>query len=137
MATRRPDRTLGPNHNTFWEHCSNGEFRLQKCTRCGEVQFPPASMCPECLSEDLAWTQMKGTGTILSHCTFHRQYYPECPVPWHALLIQLDEGPAMVGCPRDQTISEEDMRAGTRVRVVLEDAEDSAGLFKIPVWEKA
>ncbi len=94
-------------------------------------------MCPECLSEDLAWTEMQGTGTILSHCTFHRQYYPECPVPWHALLIQLDEGPAMVGCPRDQSISEEDMRAGTRVRVVLEDAEDSAGLFKIPVWEKA
>ena len=137
MATRRPDRTLGPNHDTFWEFCSKGEFRLQKCDHCGEFQFPPVSACQECLSEDLTWTAMKGTGTILSHCTFMRQYYPECPVPWHAILVELDEGPSLMGNPSDMTVSDEDMRAGTRVKVQLVDAEDSAGLFKIPVWAPA
>lgn len=136
MADRRPDRAMGPNHDTFWEYCTQGEFRLQRCDRCGTVQFPPVALCSECLSEAMTWTKMQGTGTVLSHCTFMRQYYPECPVPWHALLVELDEGPSLIGTPTDMSIPEEDMKVGTRVRVVLQDVEDSHGPFKIPAWVK-
>ena len=69
MAEKRPDRVLGPNHDTFWEYCDKKEFRLQKCDRCGAVQFPPSPACPGCLSLEMTWTSMKGTGTIVSHTT--------------------------------------------------------------------
>ena len=135
MAERRPNRTLGPNHDTFWEYLGRSEYRLQKCNQCGEFQFPPAAACPECLSDEFTWTQLQGTGVILSHCTFIRQYYPECPVPWHTMLVELDEGPSVIGTPLDQSIDEERLKSGTRVRLALIDVEDDAGAFKLPVWE--
>ena len=135
MAEKRPNRVLGPNHDTFWEYCNKGEFRLQKCNNCGAVQFPPSPACPECLSLEMTWTPMTGTGTILSHTTFIRQYYPECPPPWHCILVQIDEGPSFVTNPRDRNVPEAEMKAGTRVKVAFVDAEDAAGEFKMPLWE--
>lgn len=135
MVEKRPDRVLGPNHDTFWEYCNKEEFRLQKCDDCGAVQFPPSPACPECLGFNRTWTPMAGTATILGHTTFIRQYYPECPPPWHCILVELDEGPAFVTNPLDRDISEDELKAGTRVKVAFVDAEDSAGPFKMPLWE--
>lgn len=137
MAEKRPNRVLGPNHDTFWEFCTQADFRLQKCDQCGSVQFPPSPACPECLSLEMTWTPMSGKGTILSHTTFIRQYYPECPPPWHCILVQIDEGPSFVMNPLRQgaDIDEAELKAGTRVKVAFIDAEDKAGEFKMPVWD--
>lgn len=135
MVEKRPPRTLGPFHDTFWEYCNKEEFRLQKCTDCGYMQYPPSPMCPECMSMTHTWEPIKGEGTIISHCTFHRQYFPECPPPWHVILVQLDEGPSFTQNPKDQGLPIEELKAGTRVKVAFLDAEDEAGEFKIPVWE--
>ena len=39
MSERRPNRTLGPNHDTFWEYCDQEQFRLQKCDTCGKLRI--------------------------------------------------------------------------------------------------
>ena len=137
MVEKRPTRTMGPNNDTFWEYCNKEEFRLQKCNACGKMQFPPSPLCPECLGQEMTWTKIKGTGTIISHCTFHRQYFQECPPPWHVILVQLDEGPSFTMNPKDQGVPVEQLAAGTKVKVAFLDAEDSNGQFKIPVWETA
>ncbi len=83
----------------------------------------------------MTWTSMKGTGTIVSHTTFIRQYYPECPPPWQCILVELDEGPSFVTNPRDQNVPEAELKSGTRVKGTFVDAEDSVGPFKMPLWE--
>ena len=134
---RRPNRTMGPNHDTFWEYCNQGEFRLQKCNNCGKMQFPPSPLCPECLSSEMTWTRINGTGKIISHVTFYRQYFQECPAPWHAILVQIDEGPSFVMNPKDQDVPIAELKAGTPVKLAFVDAEDGSGPFKLPVWETA
>ena len=111
MVEKRPPRTLGPFHDTFWEYCNKEEFRLQKCNDCGHMQYPPSPMCTECMSNSHSWEKIKGEGTIISHCTFHRQYFPECPPPWHVILVQLDEGPAFTQNPKDQGVPIEELKA--------------------------
>ena len=137
MVEKRPPRTMGPNHDTFWEYCDKEEFRLQKCNTCGALQYPPSPLCPECMGREMTWTPIKGTGTIISHTTFHRQYFAECPPPWHVILVQLDEGPAFTMNPKDQKVPIAELKAGTRVKVAFIDAEDANGPFKLPVWETA
>ncbi len=135
MAEKRPDRVLGPFDATFWEYCTKGEFRLQRCNACGHYAWPPAPLCSECLSEDLTWTLLSGRGKVKTHCTFERQYYPECPPPWPVVVVDLEEGPWFVGNPKGINWSE--LKIGMSVKVSFIDCEDSQGQFKLPVFERA
>lgn len=135
MAERRPNRTLGPNHDTFWSYSNRGEFRLQKCDTCGKVQWPPTPMCNECLSDQFTWTEMSGRGTINTYCTFERPYYPECPPPWQAILVELEEGPLFMSNPSGFSV--EGRTRGTPVKVTFLDCEDDAGEFKLHVFTLA
>ncbi len=135
MTERRPNRTLGPNHDTFWEYCDQEQFRLQKCDTCGKLQWPPTPMCADCLSEQFTWTEISGRGRINTYCTFERLYYPECLPPWDVVLVELDEGPLFMTDPKD--ISMDEVERGTPVKVAFLDCEDDAGPFKLPVFERA
>ena len=49
------------NHG-FWEGSKIGELRLDHCTECDHIWFPPTNSCPKCLSterrlEDRLWTR--------------------------------------------------------------------------------
>ena len=37
----------------FWEGSKIGELRLDHCTRCDHIWFPPSNSCPKCLSTDV------------------------------------------------------------------------------------
>ena len=134
MAERQPDRTLGPYHDTFWEFCNQGEFRLQRCASCGRHEWPPKPLCPGCLGEDHAWVRVSGTGTILTFCTLEQLYFSECPPPWRTIMVELDEGPLFISNPLG--IPPDEIKRGTRVRVAFIDAEDAFGAFKLPVFQK-
>ncbi len=135
MTERRPNRTLGPNHDTFWSYCNQAELRLQRCVSCGRIQWPPTPMCNECLSDEFIWDAMSGRGTINTYCTFERPYYAECPPPWEAILVELEEGPLMMSNPSGFSV--EGMARGTPVRLAFIDCEDDAGPFKLPVFALA
>ena len=135
MAEKRPNRHLAPFHTIFWEYCNKGEFRLQKCDECGNIEWPPSPVCSNCLSDKLTWTKLSGKGKIFSHCTFERQYYAECPPPWPVIFVELEEGPKFISNPKG--IPQELIKRGTPVKVSFVDAEDSTGQFKLPVFERA
>ena len=135
MTEKRPNRTLGNYDNTFWQFCNKGEFRLQRCNKCGKYLWPPSSLCDECLDEDLTWTVLSGKGKIFSYCTFGRSYHTECPAPWHVILVQLEEGPWFISNPKG--ILESEIARDLPVNVTFIDCEDEHGEFKLPVFEKA
>lgn len=132
---RRPPRIVGPHHDTFWEYCAQGEFRLQHCPHCDSYEWPPAPACSDCLREELEWTQVSGRGRIFSHVVFERPYYAECPAPWPVILVALEEGPWFFSDPRDIPIDE--LKMDLPVRVAFLDCEDTHGPFRLPVFEKA
>jgi uncharacterized OB-fold protein len=60
------------------------------------MRYPPALNCPECLSEDVAWEEVSGGGTILSWVVFKRGYLPAYPPPYNVIAVRLDEGPVVI-----------------------------------------
>ena len=137
MAEKRPPRFLdeGSHHRTFWEYCNKEEFRLQKCSACGHVEWPPSFLCSSCLSEDLVWTKLSGKAEIETWCVIERQYDPELVPPWPIIVVELEEGPKFVSNPKG--IPHEKLKHGMPVKVAFIDCEDDAGEFKLPVFERA
>jgi len=136
MAEKRPDRTVGGHHDAFWDFCAKGELRLQKCGDCGHLVWPAVRKCEACGAEALSWVPLSGRGKLVSWTTFERDYYQgTMPVPYDTILVELEEGPLFVSNPsgfgwRDYTFE-------MPLKVAFIDAEDSAGAFRLPVFERA
>jgi uncharacterized protein len=135
MVQRRPKRVLGPPHDTFWEFCKEGELRLQRCEACSHISWPPVVACEVCGHDGLTWEELSGKGRVISWCTFHQKYYEELPVPWEAVLVELEDGPLFVG--NADGFSTEDVRANMAVAVAFAECEDEAGMFALPVFRMA
>ena len=132
MAEKRPDRTLGPGHDDFWAWCDKGELRLQRCGRCGHVNWPVVEACEMCQARELDWARMSGRGKIASSCTFERDYYQGLlPIPWETILVELEEGPLFISNPVGAGLE-----VGDPVKVSFIACEDKAGAFQLPVFEK-
>lgn len=102
---------------------------------CRRLSWPPVTACEHCGGTGLNWKRMSGRGRIVSWCTFERDYYNGLlPIPWETILVELDEGVLFMSNPRGFTWRE--MKAGMAVKVAFLDCEDSAGAFRLPVFEK-
>ncbi len=64
----------------FVDGLERGELLASKCTRCGGVQFPPRSDCPDCLSEGFDWVSVNGSGRLLTYTSINvppRHFAPD------------------------------------------------------------
>lgn len=87
--------TIGEEDGPFWEAANKHELRMQRCTDCGTLWWAPASICPECWSENFEWEALSGRGTVNSWVVFHRSYWPELEdkVPYSVVEVTLEENP--------------------------------------------
>jgi uncharacterized OB-fold protein len=132
---KRPDRTLGPGHDEFWQQRLEGRLCLQRCDVCNELAWPVVKACEHCDSTDLPFKPLSGRGKVISWATFERDYYlAALPIPWDTILVELEEGPLFISNPHG--FSWPDISANMPVRVAFIDVEDSAGPFRLPVFEK-
>ncbi|MDR2856969.1 MAG: OB-fold domain-containing protein [Novosphingobium sp.] len=135
-AEKRPDRTLGPPHDTFWEWCGKGELRLQRCDGCGHLAWPVVRKCECCDARAFTWERVSGRGKVVSWTTFERDYYRGLmPLPYDTILVELEEGPLFVSNP--QGFGRQDITPDMPVQVGFIDAGDAAGTFRLPVFERA
>lgn len=136
MAERRPDRARGPRDDEFWAWCDQGELRLQSCGACGRLSWPVVEACEHCGGGELTWQRMSGRGKVVSWCAFAYDYYGGMlPVPYDTILVELEEGPLFISDPAG--FSAREGSVGTSVKLAFLACEDSAGPFRLPVFEKA
>src|SRR5438067_8940293 len=124
----------------FWEGTAAGELRVQRCSNCGRLRFPPRPMCPYCNSLDHEWTPMSGQGRIWSFVVPHPPLLPAFAelAPYNVVVVAIDEEPTirLVGnlvASEDGPINEVDPAAieiGQPVRVVFQEVGDVA----LPRW---
>jgi uncharacterized protein len=118
-----PLPTMRPVDRPYWKAGTAGELRLQRCSDCGKWRFPPADLCPNCLSERYAWEQASGTGTLWAWVVIHREYFSSFrgKIPYNVAFIQLDEGPYLMS----SIVGTEpaDLAVGDRVEVLFERAD--------------
>ncbi len=130
--TQLPPRVLDPFAAEFWRFTENREFRLQQCSECQKLRWPPLACCDRCLSEQYEWGPVSGRGTLLSWVVFHRPYFPEYPPPHIAISVELDEGPLFVSTPTG--VKAGDLRDGLPMQLDWREAEDRFGSYQLPIF---
>lgn len=110
-----PDADSAP----FWEACRAGELRMQRCSGCGALRFPPRRMCPRCRSCESEWSRVSGRGTIASRIVVHPPVLPAFRerVPFAVVLVELDEDPRLRLVGNVLEAGPEDVRIGLAVQV--------------------
>jgi hypothetical protein len=120
----------------FWDHVAQRRLSLQRCTGCGRFRYPPGAACPDCLGTGYEWTPLAGTGRLISWVTFHRQYFPELPVPYHVAAVEVTEGPILIA--NLVNLGDVAPRLDLPVRVAYEPTRDAEGRsWLIYQWEPA
>ncbi len=122
----RPSEDSAP----YWEAAQRNELRMQQCGDCGHVRFPPAVLCPRCLSENAQWARLSGRGVVFSWIVVHQSQHPafNADTPYNVTIVELEEGPrlhtTLVDYPNDQ------IRIGMPVEVVFDKINDEVTLPK-------
>jgi uncharacterized OB-fold protein len=132
---------LDDDSRGFWEGCAAGELRVQRCSTCGHLQFPPRQMCPACRSFDLEWQTVSGHGRVWSFVVVHPPVLPAYDelAPYNVIVVELAEDPhlRMVGnlvadeAAAINSVDPETIEVGAPVRVVFQPLTDEVSL---PRW---
>lgn len=97
-----------------------GVLHLQQCRDCDRFRHPPRWYCPHCHSKRAEFVPVSGAGTIYSmvinHSTVDRGWADE--VPYISAVVELDEGPRVVGHLRG--VEPGGASLGQAVQVVVE-----------------
>lgn len=92
-----------------------------RCPHCNTVFFPPKEICKKCRRvsiDQMIPTKLSGRGTIITHTTVHEAPPAfEKQVPYHLAIIELHEGPHVLGQIVDCT--SRDLAIGKKVHSVF------------------
>ena len=118
----------------YWEGCRAGVLRLQRCTVCEALQFPPQRHCRQCLGDALAWQPAAGTGRVTSWTIVRHPVSAAfaADVPYVVAIVALDEGPTMLAGIRQCAVDA--VHVGMRVAVVFETRSDA---ISVPCFRPA
>ncbi len=69
----------------FYEGISEGKVMATKCSKCGEIYFPPQSYCNKCGSDSIEWIELSGSGELLTYTVINVKpqsfsHYPDYAV---------------------------------------------------------
>lgn len=125
----------------FFEAAQQGELRIQACTGCGRLRFPPRPMCPWCHSLDSQWQRQSGRGRIWSFAVPHPPLLPPFAdaAPYVVAVIELDEDPLirLVGSVVSEVdgeigaVSSAELTIGAAVTAVFGKSIEG---FPVPQW---
>ncbi|MBW2058674.1 MAG: Zn-ribbon domain-containing OB-fold protein [Deltaproteobacteria bacterium] len=102
----------------FVEWLVKGKVMAARCRKCGGTQFPPQVDCPRCLSEDMEWIEVSGTGRLVTYTVVH--YGPigfEDRAPYILALGAFEDGVQILAV-LDSDMAQEDIRIGMSLKVV-------------------
>ena len=99
-----------------------------KCKECGTKFFPKTPVCPRCIEKDsMEETFIKGKGKLDVFCIVNAGL-PGFKVPSIQSYIQLDEGPRIWSLVTGSDVSEESLKPGMEMEMVIEKVrEDEEG----------
>ena len=125
--TERPLPAITPETRHFWDGTRRGELRLQKCTGCSHVYFPPRPFCPQCGSADVDVFRASGRATLYSYVIHHRPV-PGFMPPYSIAVVELEEGPRMMTNIVEVPQTPEALRLDMPLEVVFDRLNDEISL---------
>lgn len=118
LGAQRTDDEIAP----LQAAALDGRLLIKRCRACGQPHWHPRALCPFCFSDDTAWEDSTGLGTIYTYSIVRRS-----PTgPYALAYIRLDDGPLMLSQVVDCRI--EDVGIGKRVCVTFQATQDGPPL---------
>jgi uncharacterized OB-fold protein len=103
--------------NDFVGYLEQGKVMGTQCKKCGLLFFPPRADCFQCLSSDMEWFEVAGTGKLLSYSKL--QFGPmgfEGDLPY--CIAVLDYGDFRVFGRIDKNLADEEIKIGMEMKAV-------------------
>ena len=86
------------SYNEYNEALKENKLLGLKCQECGTITVPPKMTCQKCTSPNMEIVELKGEGKIRTFTTVNvAPEGREDEVPYTILLVELDEGPWLMG----------------------------------------
>jgi uncharacterized protein len=114
---------LDIDNRFYWTSGADGQLRLLRCQDCRRFIHPPAPVCPDCLSSDLAPEPVSGRGTVASFTINYQQWIPGSE-PYVIAWVEIDEQPDVRLTTNLVGIDADDVTIGMPVSVVFEAVGD-------------
>ena len=117
MADRKiPAPRVLPESLPYWQAADEGRLLLKECRGCGKLHHYPRDICPHCLSDDTAWVDAAGTGSVYSFSTMGQG-----DAAYTLAFVTLDEGVTLMTNLVDAAPAE--FAIGQRVKVVFKPSD--------------
>jgi len=118
---------ITPETRHFWEGTRAGELRLQQCSACEHIYFPPRPFCPQCATQDVRVIRASGRATLYSYVIHHRPV-PGFVPPYSIAVVELEEGPRMMSNIVEVDQTPEALQLDMHLEVVFERLSDEISL---------
>ena len=114
----------------YWEATRDRRLVLQRCQGCAGTVWYPRAICPHCLSDELVWDEVSGTGTVYSVSIHYRAPSKESDLdaPYAVALVDLDAGARVLS--NVVNCDPETVRIGARVRATWTALADGRNLLR-------
>jgi uncharacterized OB-fold protein len=120
-AIAKPVPEIVPEMAPFFDAAKRHVLVVQRCTACSALRFPARVACSRCLSREVDWTPVTGTGTVFSVAVMHQANHPafEAMLPYAVVVVELDCGVRMISNVVDSPAH--DVAIGMPVEVAFEE----------------
>jgi uncharacterized OB-fold protein len=119
----------------FWDAASREQLVAPRCNKCGRFRMPPGRFCPHCLSQDVEFVPLEGTGTVFTFIVVRTS--PDLDpdhAPFVPAAIDADGAPGMRFVSNIVDCEPSSVTIGMAVRVVWHHVNDS---LTLPLWAPA
>ena len=106
--------------NDFIDYLENGKIMATKCKDCGLVFFPPRSDCFQCLTSNMEWYEVSGSGKLVTYSKL--EYAPigfQDDVPYRIAL--LDYGDYKVFGRISNDVPEDEIEIGMELKTAVNE----------------
>ena len=102
--------------SSFYDFISEKRLMAAKCNECETVLLPPKPMCTRCLSTNLRWIELEGSGKLVSYTIIHvapEQF--QSLAPYIVGIVEFERGLRLPGIIRD--VNPEAIRVGMNLKI--------------------
>ena len=100
----------------FYENLHEGRFSATKCKECGALPWPPRTVCPECMSDQMEWTDLPTKGKITIFSAEEIGVPAGFDIPLLHALVDIEGGPRGL-FTRITKAKVEDLKVGMEVEL--------------------
>ena len=105
----------------YYENLHLERLTTTKCTECGETSWPPRTVCPKCMSDELAWVDLPEEGSIIVITVQESGAFPGFKTPLIFAMLQFGDV-QFIGKLLDVDIAQ--LAPGKKVRLKTEKQAD-------------